>query len=357
MPMTTDRGRIPAALVQRIVRGVDLVEMAKPHLDKARMAGSDLTGCCPFHGEKTPSFRVFSRGEYHCFGCGAHGDALDFLMEIEGVDWLDGLKELANLAGLMDELARHLGSGRAEGQDSAETRILAALAELDTAGRARLLQARDWIGRLLGQDAPAHLRRPDGASIGHGSQVVLERGPRGRVHGALFWGRAGKERIGDVLFGTHDARKALRGRQDGVVVLTGHPAILTALAGRGVPAVCWPGRLPTQADLRAALALPADRVFLPYSNMGKDDLEAVVRTAAAVYEDGCLLVLRRMDDVANLLTMERTTLADISRPGHGGWTLLDGVRRLMDRGDWGAWETVPGVWNRHFLLHGDAQHN
>ncbi|NBB71918.1 MAG: hypothetical protein GVY33_16600 [Alphaproteobacteria bacterium] len=53
-------------------------------------------GLCPFHREKTPSFTVTeSRGTYHCFGCGAHGNALDFLMAIEGLDFAESSRRRA----------------------------------------------------------------------------------------------------------------------------------------------------------------------------------------------------------------------------------------------------------------------
>lgn len=58
-------------------------------------------GLCPFHSEKTPSFHIKDeQGTYHCFGCGAHGDALSFLQETEGVSFMEALEKLASLMGL-----------------------------------------------------------------------------------------------------------------------------------------------------------------------------------------------------------------------------------------------------------------
>jgi DNA primase len=63
-------------------------------------SGRQWKGCCPFHGEKTPSFYVYEDGHYHCFGCGAHGDAIGFVMQSEGIGFIDAVERLAGEAGL-----------------------------------------------------------------------------------------------------------------------------------------------------------------------------------------------------------------------------------------------------------------
>ena len=64
-------------------------------------AGREFKACCPFHNEKTPSFTVNDeKGFYHCFGCGAHGDAIRFLTEAGGLPFMDAVKELAAKAGM-----------------------------------------------------------------------------------------------------------------------------------------------------------------------------------------------------------------------------------------------------------------
>src|SRR6478672_5973423 len=64
-------------------------------------AGREWKACCPFHNEKTPSFTVNDdKGFYHCFGCGAHGDAIRFLTDHRGMTFLDAVKELADNAGV-----------------------------------------------------------------------------------------------------------------------------------------------------------------------------------------------------------------------------------------------------------------
>ena len=64
-------------------------------------AGREYKACCPFHNEKTPSFTVNDeKGFYHCFGCGAHGDAIRFLTDARGLPFMDAVKELAGKAGM-----------------------------------------------------------------------------------------------------------------------------------------------------------------------------------------------------------------------------------------------------------------
>ncbi len=68
---------------------------------KILKAGREFKACCPFHNEKTPSFTVNDdKGFYHCFGCGAHGDAIRFLTDARGLPFMDAVKELAGKAGL-----------------------------------------------------------------------------------------------------------------------------------------------------------------------------------------------------------------------------------------------------------------
>ena len=80
------RGRTPMhALVSRKIR------LAK--------SGRQWKGCCPFHGEKTPSFYVYDDG-FHCFGCGAHGDAITFVMRSDGASFIEAVERLSAEAGL-----------------------------------------------------------------------------------------------------------------------------------------------------------------------------------------------------------------------------------------------------------------
>ena len=64
-----------------------------------KKSGKNWTGCCPFHSEKSPSFYVYDDG-FHCFGCGAHGDAISFVMQTQGASFIDAVEALAGEAGL-----------------------------------------------------------------------------------------------------------------------------------------------------------------------------------------------------------------------------------------------------------------
>ena len=91
---------IPADFIQTVLARVDIVDVIdqQVHLKKS---GANFVACCPFHSEKTPSFSVSQTKQfYHCFGCGAHGTALGFLMEFNGLPFVDAVKQLAESVGL-----------------------------------------------------------------------------------------------------------------------------------------------------------------------------------------------------------------------------------------------------------------
>ncbi len=91
---------IPKAFVQDLLNRVDIVDVVEGYLPLKR-AGANLTACCPFHSEKTPSFTISpSKQFYHCFGCGAHGSALGFLMEYSGLSFVEAVKDLAARVGV-----------------------------------------------------------------------------------------------------------------------------------------------------------------------------------------------------------------------------------------------------------------
>lgn len=78
--------RIPQDELERLKREVDLVELVRSRGVELKANGKDLVGLCPFHEEEPPSFRVSGeKGVFHCFGCGAKGTVIDFVMLFEGV--------------------------------------------------------------------------------------------------------------------------------------------------------------------------------------------------------------------------------------------------------------------------------
>ncbi len=93
-------GRIPQQFIDELMARVDIVEVIDSRIP-LKKSGRDFAACCPFHSEKTPSFTVSPEKQfYHCFGCGAHGTAIGFLMEYEHLDFVEAVSELAKLAGL-----------------------------------------------------------------------------------------------------------------------------------------------------------------------------------------------------------------------------------------------------------------
>ena len=93
-------GLIPEAFIEELLGRVDIVELIERRVPLKR-SGREFHACCPFHDEKTPSFTVSPQKQfYHCFGCGAHGSAIGFMMNYEGLEFVDAVEELAGLAGL-----------------------------------------------------------------------------------------------------------------------------------------------------------------------------------------------------------------------------------------------------------------
>ncbi|KAB2935853.1 MAG: DNA primase [Candidatus Contendobacter sp.] len=123
-------GRIPQEFLDQLLSRVDLVEIVNSRTP-LRRAGREFMACCPFHAEKTPSFSVSpSKQFYHCFGCGAHGNAIGFLMDYERLEFLDAVEELARHAGL--EVPHASGGG-----DSSRT-LLERVAQADRFFRQQL---------------------------------------------------------------------------------------------------------------------------------------------------------------------------------------------------------------------------
>ncbi|KTT15256.1 DNA primase [Pseudacidovorax intermedius] len=91
---------IPESFIHELLARTDIVEIVGRHV-QLKKGGANFMGLCPFHGEKSPSFSVSPTKQfYHCFGCGAHGDAIRFLMEHTGVGFRDAVQDLAGQYGL-----------------------------------------------------------------------------------------------------------------------------------------------------------------------------------------------------------------------------------------------------------------
>lgn len=91
---------IPQTFIQELLNRVDVVDVVGRYV-QLKKGGANLMGLCPFHGEKSPSFSVSPTKQfYHCFGCGANGNAIGFLMEHAGMSFIEAVKDLAQQTGM-----------------------------------------------------------------------------------------------------------------------------------------------------------------------------------------------------------------------------------------------------------------
>jgi DNA primase len=97
---------IPDSFKQDLLNRVDIVDVVSRYV-QLKKGGANFQGLCPFHSEKSPSFTVSPAKQfYHCFGCGAHGNAIGFLMEYAGLGYIDAIKDLASGVGMQVPEAR-----------------------------------------------------------------------------------------------------------------------------------------------------------------------------------------------------------------------------------------------------------
>lgn len=92
---------IPQTFIQDLLNRVDIVDVVGRHV-QLKKGGANYMGLCPFHNEKSPSFTVSPTKQfYHCFGCGAHGTAISFLMEYAGLGFVEAVKDLSQSVGMI----------------------------------------------------------------------------------------------------------------------------------------------------------------------------------------------------------------------------------------------------------------
>ncbi|VFS61121.1 DNA primase [Leminorella grimontii] len=105
-------GRIPRVFINDLLARTDIVDLIDARV-KLKKQGKNYHACCPFHNEKTPSFTVNGEKQfYHCFGCGAHGNAIDFLMNFDRLEFVESIEELAAMHSL--EVPYEAGSGTSQ---------------------------------------------------------------------------------------------------------------------------------------------------------------------------------------------------------------------------------------------------
>ena len=104
-------GQIPRQFIDELLARTDIVELIDQRVP-LKKAGRNYAACCPFHSEKSPSFTVSPDKQfYHCFGCGAHGNAISFMMEFEQLEFVEAIEELAQLHHL--DVPREQGAAKA----------------------------------------------------------------------------------------------------------------------------------------------------------------------------------------------------------------------------------------------------
>ncbi len=306
-------GRIPQSFIDELIARADVVEVIGNRI-KLTKAGREYKAVCPFHDEKTPSFTVSpQKGFYHCFGCGAHGTAIGFLMAYENLGFVDAVEALAEMLGL--EVPSE-GPDRDVGRETGLYRVLAeadqiyraALRETPaaveylkkrgidgtTAGRFAMGYAPDaWdtLLKALGGDAAREQELLDAGLIIKNEQgrqydrfrdriMFPIRDQRGRVIG--FGGRVlgvGEPKYlnspetpvfhkGQALYGIHEARQTGHrggaghkdGRPNDILVVEGYLDV-ASLAQHGIgPAVATLGTATTKEHVRRLTRL-AERVI------------------------------------------------------------------------------------------------
>ncbi len=142
-------GRIPQEFIDDLIARVDIVEVIDERVPLKR-GGRNLSACCPFHTEKTPSFTVSPEKQfYHCFGCGAHGTAIGFLMDYARLDFREAVEELARRAGVGMPVMQAADSG----QQRRRTQVF------DVMEEAANIYGRDLAEKEAGAVARAYLSK------------------------------------------------------------------------------------------------------------------------------------------------------------------------------------------------------
>jgi DNA primase len=293
---------IPQAFIQELLARVDIVDVVERYVP-LKKAGANHVACCPFHSEKTPSFTVSQAKQFfHCFGCGAHGSAIGFVMQHAGLGFVEAVEDLAAQVGM--QVPRQRGDQPAAAKSASLAEVVAAAAryyreQLKASPRAiEYLKRRGLTGEIAARfgigyapdgwqslekvfpdyRAPELLeaglvvenetgRRYDrfrdrimfpildgrGNVIGFGGRVIGEGEPKylNSPETPLF--EKGRE-----LYGLTQARQAIR-EQDQVIVVEGYMDVV-ALAQAGIAnAVATLGTATTGTHAQKLLRL-ADRV-------------------------------------------------------------------------------------------------
>ncbi|MFO8154598.1 MAG: DNA primase [Pseudomonadota bacterium] len=329
-------GRIPQNFIDELMSRTDIVEVINERVP-LKKKGREYAACCPFHDERTPSFYVSPQKQfYHCFGCGAHGTALGFLMDYANMGFVEAVEDLAGRQGL--EIPREGGEDgpRPPSRDPLYTMVemadrwyRAQLREHRAAGRAvSYLKGRGISGRTardfgLGYAPPGYdnlmpalggdettrkrlvetgllIEREDGRTYDRFRDRILFpiRDHRGRTLG--FGGRLledGEPKYlnspetplfhkGHELYGLYEARQALR-RIERLLVVEGYMDVI-ALAEYGLRhAVATLGTATTADHLQRLFRVCEEVIFcFDGDRAGRDAAWRAVENALPVLRDG-----------------------------------------------------------------------
>ncbi len=224
---------IPNDFIETLLSRVDIVEVIDRYVP-LKKAGANYVACCPFHSEKTPSFSVSPTKQfYHCFGCGAHGTAIGFLIEHSGKTFPDAVEELARDAGL--EVPRVERAGDKERREEAQD-LNAMLLAAAKFYRGRLKDAPPAIAYLKQRGLTGEIAARFGIGYApdawQGLQAVFPKydDPALDAAGLVVAGDGGKryDRFRDrVMFPIHDSRGRVIGF-GGRVLDVGEPKYLNS---------------------------------------------------------------------------------------------------------------------------------
>jgi len=143
---------IPQSFIADLLNRVDIVDVVGRYV-QLKKGGANFQGLCPFHSEKSPSFTVSpSKQFYHCFGCGAHGTAIGFLIEYSGMGFVDAVKDLAQNVGMVvPEQDDKIPPAQRAAQQQQSMALSEAMSKANEFYRAQLRQAPQAIAYLKGR--------------------------------------------------------------------------------------------------------------------------------------------------------------------------------------------------------------
>ena len=300
-------GRIPQQFIDDLINRADIVDVVDSRV-ALKKRGKEYIACCPFHSEKSPSFTVSQNKQfYHCFGCGAHGTALSFVMEYERLDFVDAIEALA--AEYHMEVPREQGNFESQQEDKTpiydvlEKAAISYASELKTSQRAiDYLKQRGLSGEvaktfqmgyapdswdfILAQHGTSNANKAAclkaGLSIEKNPQKHYDRfrdrimfpirDRRGRVIG--FGGRIldkGEPKYlnspetpvfhkGEELYGLYEARQAVKDLQR-IIIVEGYMDVV-ALAQHGIPyAVATLGTATSREQISKLFRIVPELIF------------------------------------------------------------------------------------------------